>query len=99
MFSITKTINNECVKLALEGRLDTNSAPELDAAVHELPSDVSELILDLEKMDYISSAGLRVVLSAQKLMKQQGKMKVVNVNDNIMGIFEITRFVDILTIE
>ncbi len=85
--------------LALEGRLDTMTAPQLEAALKEALPGVEELTFDLEKLDYISSAGLRVLLSAQKTMNRQGIMKVKNANEMILEIFEVTGFSDILTIE
>ena len=85
--------------VALEGRLDTTTAPELEAALNEALDGVEALTIDLEKLEYISSAGLRVLLSAQKRMMKQGEMKVTHVSETIMEIFEVTGFSDILTIE
>ena len=85
--------------LALEGRLDTMTAPQLEATLKEALPGVEALTFDLEKLDYISSAGLRVLLSAQKTMNRQGTMKVKNANEMILEIFEVTGFCDILTIE
>ena len=85
--------------ITLTGRLDTNTAPELENAVQRSVSGITMLIFDFEKLDYISSAGLRVLLSAQKTMNTQGTMKIVHVNETIMEIFEVTGFVDILTIQ
>jgi len=99
MLNINKTSQKDALSIALEGRLDTTTAPQLE---QELKSDLeglSELTLDLEKLEYISSAGLRVLLSAQKVMSKQGAMKLTHVNDVIMEIFEVTGFTDILTIE
>ncbi len=97
------TINTEkkdaALTVALEGRLDTTTAPELEKALTEALDGVETLIIDLAKLEYISSAGLRVLLSAQKRMMKQGEMKVIHVNDAIMEIFEVTGFSDILTIE
>ena len=94
---IIKTHKENELTIALTGRLDTTTAPQLE---EELKLDgVSELSFDFEKLDYISSAGLRVLLAAQKTMNKQGSMKVVNVNADIMEVFEITGFSDILTIE
>ena len=94
---IIKNLNENVMNIALEGRLDTTTAPQLEA---ELTLDgVSELTFDFAKLDYISSAGLRVLLAAQKVMNKQGAMKVLNVNSDIMEVFEITGFSDILTIE
>ena len=97
--TIQQTRNENALTIALEGRLDTMTAPELEAALKDTLNGVEELTFDFEKLDYISSAGLRVLLSAQKTMNRQGSMKVVHVNEIIMEIFEVTGFSDILTIE
>ena len=97
--TIQQTRNENALTIALEGRLDTMNAPELEAALKDTLNGVEELTFDFEKLDYISSAGLRVLLSAQKTMNRQGSMKVVHVNEIIMEIFEVTGFSDILTIE
>ena len=99
MLNINKTSENGKARFALEGRLDTVTAPELEAALQEGIAGVGELTLDLEKLEYISSAGLRVLLSTQKAMAKQGEMKLVNVSEPIMEIFDITGFSEILTIE
>lgn len=83
----------------VEGRLDTTTAPELEEKLKGLLEDVTDLTLDFENLDYISSAGLRVLLSTQKTMNKQGEMKVTKVGAPIMEIFEVTGFSDILTIE
>jgi len=83
----------------LEGRLDTTTAPNLEKELKYSLGDVTELIMDFEKLEYISSAGLRVLLSAQKTMNKQGEMKIIHVSDTIMEIFKVTGFSDILTIE
>jgi len=98
MLNLEKTLENGAAVFALEGRLDTVTAPELEQALKEALDGVNELTLDFEKLEYISSAGLRVLLSAQKTMSKQGEMKVVHVNEAIMEIFEVTGFSDILTI-
>ena len=85
--------------LTITGRLDTSTAPELETTLKTSYDGITELVFDLQKLEYISSAGLRVLLSAQKTMNKQGSMKVVNVCEEIMEIFEITGFTDILTIE
>ena len=85
--------------LALEGRLDTTTAPQLEEAVRAGIDGLTELHFDFAELEYISSAGLRVLLSAQKRMMKQGEMKVTHVNETIMEIFEVTGFSDILTIE
>ena len=97
--TIQQTKNGNALVIAPEGRLDTMTAPELEAALKEALTGVEELTFDLEKLDYISSAGLRVLLSAQKTMNRQGSMKVVHANEIIMEIFDVTGFSDILTIE
>lgn len=97
--TITKTANGQTLAIALEGRLDTTTAPELEATLKDSIDGVSELVFDFEKLDYISSAGLRVLLSTQKVMSKQGEMKILHVNEVIMEIFEVTGFSDILTIE
>lgn len=84
--------------IILEGKLDTNTSPELDSKINEL-DDMEEVVIDMKKLDYISSAGLRVLLSMQKIMNKQGKMTITNVCDNVMDIFEVTGFSDILDIE
>ena len=99
MLNITKTIKNNEADFALEGRLDTVTAPELEKELKESLDGVTELHIDFEKLDYISSAGLRVLLSAQKQMNKQGTMTLHHVNQTIMEIFEVTGFSDILTIE
>ena len=92
MLTIKKTVENNKATLAPEGRLDSSTAPTLESAVKEVLSDITDLTFD-------SSAGLRVLLSAQKVMDTKGKMKVTGVNEDIMDIFEITGFSDILRIE
>ena len=94
---IVKNANGEALEVVLKGRLDTTTAPELEAAL-ELDG-ITALVLDFEGLEYISSAGLRVILAAQKKMSAQGKMVIKNVNDTIKEVFEITGFIDILTIE
>lgn len=96
--TITKTLENKKAILSVEGWLDTNSAPELGREIEAL-SDIESLILDFDKLEYISSAGLRILLSTQKTMNKQGSMVIKNVNEDVMDIFEITGFVDILTVE
>lgn len=90
---------NELLKVTLKGRLDTNTSPTLEDVVTNLDGDVKDLVLDIKELEYISSAGLRVLLAAQKKMNKIGSMKVINVCDSIMEIFEITGFIDILVIE
>ncbi len=98
MLGITKKAEDSKICFALEGRLDTVTSPDLEKELKESLDGVKELVIDFEKLEYISSAGLRVLLSAQKVMNRQGSMKVVNVNETIMEIFEVTGFSDILTI-
>ena len=99
MLNITKSVKNEKAVIIPEGRLDTVTAPEMESAIKEIIPEIKELTLDFEGLEYISSAGLRVLLSAQKAMNAQGEMKLCNVNETIMEIFEVTGFSDILTIE
>ncbi len=96
---IEKQKNGKKLDVKLVGRLDTKTAPELMESIDNDLSDVEELTLDLSELIYISSAGLRVILSAQKIMNQNGTMKVTNVQDIVMEVFESTGFVDILTFE
>ena len=97
--TIEKTTENEKVTLTVSGRLDTTTAPEIEAALDEVLENTKELIFNLENLEYISSAGLRVILKAQKSMNTKGSMKLTCVNDSIMEVFDITGFLDILTIE
>ena len=85
--------------IKLEGRLDTTTAPALDKTVNEDIGDVKNLVIDLAGLEYISSAGLRVLLSAQKKQQRVGSMKLLNVGESVMEVFEITGFADILVIE
>ena len=96
---INKNFTGATLTLKIEGRIDTTTAPALEAELkHSVTSDVQNLIIDFAKVEYISSAGLRVLLAAQKVMKKQGTMTVQHVNDVIMEVFEVTGFSDILTI-
>ena len=97
--NITTKKENTTLTVALEGRLDTPTAPELEKALQAADASVTELILDFAGLVYVSSAGLRVLLTTQKKMNKQGKMIIRNVCDDIKEIFEITGFLDILTIE
>ena len=99
MLNITKNIHEAELTVALTGRLDTVTAPELEKELKASLDGVSALTIDMAALEYISSAGLRVLLSAQKTMNKQGEMKVVHVGETIMEIFEVTGFSDILTIE
>lgn len=96
---INKTKNGVELTVALEGRLDTTTAPELDDMLKEELGDVKNLVFDFAGLEYISSAGLRVLLISQKTMNKQGSMVIKNVNEEINEIFEVTGFTDILTIE
>ena len=97
--TITKTLNGTSLVIALEGRLDTTTAPQLETELNDSLAGITELTLDFAKLEYISSAGLRVILSAQKTMNKQGSMVITNVCADIMDVFEITGFSDILTIK
>ena len=90
---------NNTVTFKVEGRLDTTTAPAIEKMINDECETAEGLILDLEKFEYISSAGLRVLLGAQKKMNKQGFMKLINVNDTVMAVLEMTGFADILEIE
>ena len=85
--------------IKLVGRLDTTTAPALDKTINEDIADTNNLVLDIKELEYISSAGLRVLLGAQKKMQKIGSMKVINVREEVMEVFEMTGFADILVIE
>ena len=97
--TITTTRNGGALTLQLEGRLDTMTSPQLEAELSASLNGVTQLTLDLQQLGYLSSAGLRVILGVQKRMNKQGQMVVRHVNETIMEVFEVTGFVDILTIE
>ena len=99
MLNITKNVNADELKVILEGRLDTTTAPTLEADLKESLDGVAKLVFDLEKLEYISSAGLRVLLSSQKIMNKQGSMVITNASEEVKEIFDVTGFSDILTIE
>ena len=99
MLTIEKALNAPALTVALIGRLDTTTAPELEKELKASLDGITELTFDLAALEYISSAGLRVLLSAQKTMNRQGTMKLIHVNETIMEIFEVTGFSDILTVE
>ena len=99
MLNIEKKQDGKNLTVALTGRLDTVTAPELESELAAALDDVENLVIDMTDLEYISSAGLRVLLSMQKTMNAQGAMKVTGVNDTVMEIFEVTGFADILTIE
>lgn len=96
---ITKNMNGTTLEVALEGRLDTTTAPDLEQELKNSLDAATTLTFDFSKLDYISSAGLRVLLSAHKTMSKKGGMKVTNVNEIVSEVFEVTGFADILTIE
>ena len=97
--TIEKNLNSTELTITIVGRLDTTTAPELETALKESFEGVEKLVLDFASLEYLSSAGLRVLLAAQKTMNKQGKMIIKNVNETINEIFEVTGFIDILTIE
>lgn len=96
--NIKETKNGTALTLEIEGRLETTTAPELDSVVKTKLDGVTSLTFDFSRLDYISSAGLRVLLTAQKIMNRQGEMKVIGANEIVLEIFEITGFSDILTL-
>ena len=99
MLNIIKNVNGSDLKVILEGRLDTTTAPQLETELSNVLGGVTALKFDLAKLDYISSAGLRVLLSSQKTMNKQGSMVICNVSPEVKEIFDVTGFSDILTIE
>ena len=96
--TVNKNLKADALSVTVEGRIDTTTAPELEKEIKDSLDGVKSLVLDFETVEYISSAGLRVLLSTQKIMNKQGEMKLINVNSDIMEIFEVTGFSDILTI-
>lgn len=97
--TIEKTLNGNELTVNLTGRLDTTTAPQLEAELKRSVDGVTKLVFDFAALEYLSSAGLRVLLTAQKVMNKQGEMVIRNVNDTIQDIFEVTGFNEILTIE
>ena len=97
--NINKIVDGATLQIALEGRLDTTTAPQLEAELKQSMDGITLLELDFDKLEYLTSAGLRVILAAQKTMNKQGKMVIRHVNETIMEVFEVTGFIDILTIE
>ena len=97
--NINKQLNGTELNITLTGRLDTTTAPQLEAELKQSYAGVAKLVMDFSALEYLSSAGLRVLLAAQKTMKKQGDMIIKNVNETIHEIFEVTGFIDILTIE
>lgn len=98
MMEIKKSVENGKMVIALEGRLDTTTAPNLEAELKASIEGIQDLLFDFEALEYISSAGLRVLLSAQKIMSKQGEMKIKNASEEIKEVFELTGFMDILTV-
>ena len=96
---IEKNQNEQKLVIALEGRLDTTTAPQLEEELKSSLGDVTDLVIDLAKLEYISSAGLRVLLSAYKTMRTKGSMKVIHANELVQEVFEVTGFADFLPIE
>lgn len=98
--TITQKTENELLTMELDGRLDTNTAPALEQEINNsVTSEIKKLVLDFKELQYISSAGLRVLLAAQKKMNKQGCMIIKNANEMIMDVFHVTGFIDILTVE
>lgn len=96
--TIEKTLKGSTLNVVLTGRLDTITSPQLEAELKASLDGITELILDFQNLEYLSSAGLRVLLAAQKVMNRQGTMTVMHVSDTVHEIFEVTGFIDILTI-
>lgn len=97
--TITKNVEGTTLQIALQGRLDTTTAPQLEEELKQSLEGMKEVILEFTQLEYLSSAGLRVILAAQKVMNKQGRLVIRNVNETIMEVFEVTGFLDILTIE
>lgn len=97
--NITKNLIETKLEVILDGRLDTTTSPALEAELKQSINGITELVFDFTNLEYISSAGLRVLLSAQKVMNKQGDMIIKNANENVKEVFEVTGFVDILNIE
>ena len=97
--TINKTLNEKELVIEIEGRLDTTTAPELENELKSSLDGIEILIMNLEKLEYISSAGIRVILTTQKTMSKQGKLIIKNVNESIMEVFDITGMTYLLTIE
>lgn len=96
--TITKALEGSKLTIMLEGRLDTTTSPALEAELKDALTGITELVFDFEKLEYISSAGLRILLANQKIMNKQGSMVIKNVNEVIAEVFEVTGFADILTV-
>jgi len=96
---IIKNLDGSKLNVVIKGRLDTTTAPELEAEIKDSIEGITDLVFDFSDLEYVSSAGLRIILSTQKTMNKQGEMTLTNVNSDIMEVFEITGFVDILNIQ
>ncbi len=96
---IEKKINNNTAVFILSGRLDSQTSPTLEEELSAVLPKIKDLTFDMTSLEYVTSAGLRVILKAQKTMNAQGSMKLIGVNDSVMEVFDITGFLDILTIE
>lgn len=99
MLEIEKNLDETELTINLVGRLDTTTAPNLEGELRKSVNNVDKLVFDMSKLEYISSAGLRVLLSAQKVMNKQGEMIIRSANETVMEVFEVTGFVDVLNIE
>lgn len=97
--NIKKSVNGSVLSVELEGRLDTTTSPRLEEELRSSIAGITSLVIDFEKLEYISSAGLRVLLAMQKIMNRQGEMMIKNVSETVMEVFEVTGFVDILNIQ
>jgi anti-sigma B factor antagonist len=97
--TINKKTDGKTLTVTVSGRLDTSTAPSLEAELKDSLGNISELVFDMKEVEYVSSAGLRVLLSAQKTMDKQGSMKLLHVSDPVMDVFDVTGFTDLLTIE
>lgn len=99
MLYVDKDLQGDTLTVSLDGRLDTTTSPDFEAELKSNLDGVKNLVFDFEKLEYISSAGLRVMLSAQKIMNKQGEMSIKNASDDVLEVFEITGFIDIINIQ
>ena len=99
MLNVDKDLQGDTLTVSLDGRLDTTTSPDFEAELKSNLDGVKKLVFDFEKLEYISSAGLRVMLSAQKIMNKQGEMSIKNASDDVLEVFEITGFIDIINIQ
>ncbi|MBP3718950.1 MAG: STAS domain-containing protein [Eubacterium sp.] len=99
MLNVDKDLQGDTLTVSLDGRLDTTTSPDFEAELKSNLDGVKNLVFDFEKLEYISSAGLRVMLSAQKIMNKQGEMSIKNASDDVLEVFEITGFIDIINIQ